>query len=174
MEHSRYSNCYDIYFKRLTPVYWGSLIDWRWMKAMALAESGLNPEAISTAGAIGVMQLMPVTAEEMAEKLKIACLPEIPHRNIQMGIFYSRRCWNIFKAEEGLERIRFMLGSYNAGPRRIIKAQRIAKKAKLPTDQWTSIVQTLPQVTTHHAQETINYVTRVESYFNQLQEAESC
>lgn len=163
-----FSNCYDIYFKGNAATSFGSLVDWRWMKAMAIAESGLDPEAVSKAGAVGVMQLMPTTAEETAKKLDIACLPKVPHCNIQMGIAYARQCWDIWKAEEGVERIRFMLGSYNAGPGNILKAQKLAEESKLPTDKWESIAHALPEITGSYAVETINYVYRVESYFKQL------
>lgn len=36
-------------------------LDWRWMKAQAIAESGLDPEAISRAGAKGLTQFMGAT-----------------------------------------------------------------------------------------------------------------
>ena len=85
-----------------------------------------------------------------------------------MGITYDRQCWNIWKEESGIERIRFMLASYNAGPGNIIKAQKKAKARSLPTDRWQSIVQTLPDVTGDHAKETINYVARIERYYDEL------
>ena len=164
------SNCYDIYFEEYGKAIFEGLIDLRWLKAMAVVESGLNPKAVSKAGAIGVMQLMPGTASDMAERLNIPDAPLFPHINIRMGILYARRCWNIWKKEKGVERLRFMLGSYNAGPANMIEAQKLAHTWGLPTDEWASIIAALPEITGPYAQETIVYVARVESLFETLKE----
>jgi membrane-bound lytic murein transglycosylase F len=165
-------NYYDHYFQGYTARLFEGLIDWQWMKAMALAESALNPEAVSSAGAVGVMQLMPGTSREMANLLSIPHVPAAPHCNIQMGIAYARRCFGIWQKESGIERIRFMLGSYNAGPGNILAAQLLAQKDRWPTDRWESISSFLPQVTGRHAEETIVYVSRVELFFAKLNQGE--
>jgi soluble lytic murein transglycosylase-like protein len=167
----QYSNCYDIYFDRFTREIFQAILPWCWMKAMGIVESGLNPVATSSAGAAGVMQLMPGTAADMVKRTGISCSKDTvlaPHINIYLGIAYARHCYNIWGDEYGLERIRFMLGSYNAGPGHIIDAQIIAQRKGLPTDQWQSIVATLPDVTGMNATETINYVNRVEKTFKRL------
>lgn len=174
VKKTRYSNCYDYYFQRYALDIFAARADWCWFKAMALAESGLNPVAISPVGAVGVMQLMPDTANEMAEKLGIEFNPLAPHLNIQMGINYARQCWDIWKEERGTERIRFMLGSYNAGPANIIKAQNIARSWEIPTDTWQSIVDVLQEVTGGYAKETIAYVGRVEKYYREIAGKELC
>ena len=159
---------YDDYFRTFTADSFENQVDWHWFKAQGLAESMLNPSAISGVGAIGVMQLMPGTSKEMAGILGIDDLPYQSDVNIRMGIAYCKRCWDIWKAENGIERLRFAFGSYNAGPGNIITAQRLAKKDGLPTDQWSSIVKTLPRVTGRHAKETITYVERIERFYRQL------
>lgn len=161
-------NYYDHHFRQYGLEYFSDTIDWLWFKAQALAESNLDPEAKSPVGAHGVMQLMPGTSAEMARQLRIDDRPLIPHLNIQMGIAYDRRCWNIFKAEKGIERIRFMLGAYNAGAGHIITAQKLATAAGLLSGRWESIVEKLPEVTGKNATETINYVARIERYYEQL------
>jgi len=167
----QYSNCYDIYFDRFTSEIFQTILPWNWMKAMGIVESDLNPLATSSAGAAGVMQLMPGTAADMVKRTGISCTKDTvldPHINIYLGIAYARRCYDIWQDEYGLERIRFMLGSYNAGPGHIIEAQAIAQSRGLATDQWQSIVLTLPGVTGTSATETINYVDRVEKTFKRL------
>lgn len=162
-------NWYDTYFREYGTTSAGVLIDWRWFKAQAIAESALNPEAVSPAGAIGVMQLMPRTAEEVAGKLGIECLPLVPHLNIQMGIAYCKRCWDVWKTEPGIERLRFAFGSYNAGVGHIVKAQKLAARAGLPTDRWESIVRMLPEVTGQkNSAETIGYVARIERIYHRM------
>ncbi len=164
---SKYSNCYDHYFREYGLEFFHEVLPWEWFKAQAIAESALDPMAMSPAGAFGVMQLMPKTEMEIAKKLGV--FPSTaPHKNIRLGIAYDRRCWDIFKAEHGIERVRFMLGAYNAGAGHIIKAQKIAGKNSLPTDKWHSITVALPRVTGPYATETINYVQKVETVFAYL------
>jgi len=165
----QYSTCYDRYFEVFCYGFFRQILPWQWFKAQAIAESDLDPAAISPAGAVGLMQLMPGTAAEMAKKLGIENTPQVLHINIRLGIAYDRQCWDIWKKESGIERVRFMLGSYNAGPGSILDAQRLASKKGLPTDQWQSIAAVLPEITgDDDAPETINYVAKIERIFREL------
>lgn len=163
---------YDEQFRSQVALYFGDVqidgkpIDWRWFKAQALAESSLNPKAISPAGARGIMQLMPETFEECKELLGIRDAdPFDPLMGIKFGVHYDRRMWRIWKQEQGLERLRFMFGSYNAGAGNIVKAQRIAT----PQDRWWSVAKELPRVTgIGNARETTHYVKRVEAFYRQI------
>ncbi len=148
---------YDHHFKIYAAIYFSGEVDWQWFKAMAVAESGLNPTAKSKAGAMGIMQLMPKTSAQVAAELLIADDPFNPRTGILMGIHYARKMWNIFKNEQGLDRLCFMLGAYNAGFGNIIKAQGRAKLSYV----WDDIAEVLPLVTGRHANETIQYVERV-------------
>ena len=87
------------------------------------AESDFNPHAESDKGAVGLMQLMP------SIYVPAGIDPLDPESNIRVGCAYLKRLWNVFKAEKGLERWKFALGSYNAGMMYIIDAQRLAKEA---------------------------------------------
>ena len=164
----QYSNCYDHYFQVYALEFFYEILSWPWFKAQAIAESSLDPTAKSSAGAFGVMQLMPGTSGDMARKLAIRDTPAVPHVNIRMGIAYDRQCWDIWKKESGIERVRFMLGSYNAGPGNILKAQKLAGAAKMPTDRWEFIAMCLPEITGKRSAETINYVAKIERLFTQL------
>jgi soluble lytic murein transglycosylase-like protein len=158
------SSEYDAFFQRYSLEFFGPDVDWLWFKAQGIAESNLDPLAVSPVGAVGIMQLMPGTSAEMAERLDLDDLPFIPHININMGIGYDRRCFNIWKQESGMERLRFMFASYNAGPGNIIKAQRRAYVSNV----WSSVAEMLPLITGHHADETINYVRRIEKIYAHL------
>jgi soluble lytic murein transglycosylase-like protein len=168
MGRAGFSNCYDFFFVDSCRMFFEHVIDWHWLKAQSVAESNLDPTAVSPAGALGVMQLMPETGKEMARRLGVDYNPWNPAVNITLGVAYARRCWDIWKAEKGVERIRYMLGSYNAGPGHIIKAQRLAAAGGLPDDRWSSIAQCLPDVTGRSSKETIDYVARVERYWQQM------
>ncbi|MBQ4648131.1 MAG: lytic transglycosylase domain-containing protein [Clostridia bacterium] len=61
------------------------------LSALINAESGFDPEAKSSAGAVGLMQLLPTTAEEMAGRMGIEYKEETltdPETNISYGAYY--------------------------------------------------------------------------------------
>lgn len=76
-------------------------------------ESNYNPNAISSAGAIGLMQLMPTTASEIANKLgkdwNYNDLFDVDN-NIEIGCYYLRYLLDIFKEDTDNS-----LSSYNWG-----------------------------------------------------------
>jgi soluble lytic murein transglycosylase-like protein len=84
------------------------------LKAVMAAESGFNPSAISPKGAVGLMQVMPATAERYglhgdAKKTVTQKLAD-PKTNIDLGARYLRDLHKMFPKQQHL-----VLASYNAG-----------------------------------------------------------
>jgi len=79
------------------------------IKAVIVIESNCNPEAVSHAGAQGLMQLMPETASEMGVED-----PFDPRQNILGGTRYLRTLANSFDGDLVLT-----LASYNAGQKAV-------------------------------------------------------
>lgn len=160
----------DRLFIKYSRTYFARALDPLVFKAQAIAESGLNPEAVSPVGARGLMQLMPGTSTEVARWLGIEDRPFDPESNVMMGIAYDARLWRSWTAERSPgERLRWVFGSYNAGLGNILKAQGLAKEAGLcDLNRWACLVEFLPKVTGHHAAETIGYVDRIESVYLKL------
>ena len=80
--------------------------------ALVRAESSFNPKAVSSSGAIGLMQIMPTTAKWIAGELnEIYELKKLymPQINIKYGCFYLRYLLNKFENET------YTLCAYNAG-----------------------------------------------------------
>jgi soluble lytic murein transglycosylase len=89
------------------------------VKSLIRQESAFNERATSTSKAMGLMQLIPPTAVEVAADLGLVGLdlPEdsyIPDINLQMGTYYIARMIKQFGGNVPLG-----LAAYNAGPKRM-------------------------------------------------------
>jgi soluble lytic murein transglycosylase-like protein len=87
-------------------------IDPALIHAVISAESGYNPFARSSAGAVGLMQLMPKTAERFGAKNRLD-----PAQNIKAGVRYLRVLMNMFDND-----LELALAAYNAGENAVIRA----------------------------------------------------
>lgn len=164
-----YTSRYDQHFQKYTRTYFGRF-SWRLFKAQAIQESGLNPDARSPVGALGLMQIMPETYKSIRRQVKLGPNPLRPGDNIHAGIFYDLQCFNEWQERRSMkERIRLMLASYNSGLGNILAAQKwVRGKQQCDGVDWGCIRQGLPHVTGVHAQETIEYVDRVQLFYEQL------
>jgi membrane-bound lytic murein transglycosylase F len=141
---------YDRHFRKYSKRYFGPMFDWNWFKAQGIAESGLNETARSPVGAIGVMQIMPTTFEEISDKHPHYIEVESPRWNIAAGIYYDRSMYTRFPTAPEQERLYLALASYNAGYGRVLTAFRRAGDK----DDWDSVKKHLPG-------ETRGYVSRI-------------
>ena len=79
-------------------------LDRHLVHAVIRAESAYNPEAVSRAGAVGLMQLMPATAERFGVKNR-----RDPADNLRGGMLYLRHLMLLF------DDVTLALAAYNAG-----------------------------------------------------------
>ncbi len=106
--------------------------DWRLITAQMHSESRFRPNAISSAGAIGLMQVMTNTGRQM----KLVQLND-PRTNIHAGVKYMHWLSQRFEPELSVaDRTWFTLASYNAGLGHVLDARRLATKLGLNKDRW--------------------------------------
>ncbi|MFA5804563.1 MAG: transglycosylase SLT domain-containing protein [Melioribacteraceae bacterium] len=160
---------YDDTFKKYSKRFFGPGFDWKIFKAQGIAESGLTPDAVSQVGARGIMQLMPSTFQEVQSSNSEFAKIEDPEMNIGAGIYYDRTLYKAWKEiEADSNKLNFTYGSYNAGRGTIMKAQTKAKDNSLDHTSWESITNVAKQVPRWKYEETLNYVERINSFYEKL------
>ncbi|HEX2968430.1 MAG TPA: transglycosylase SLT domain-containing protein [Bacteroidales bacterium] len=111
----------------------GSGWDWRLVASIICQESRFDPSVQSGAGAYGLMQIMPETAERYGIDITAS-----PDSNIIAGMKYLNSLYKIFvkKIPDEKERVKFILASYNAGPGHVLDAMKLAQKNGMDSSKW--------------------------------------
>lgn len=121
--------------------------------AIIRQESTFRENVVSTAGALGLMQVMPNTAKMVAKKAGITYKNKkqlfIVPKNIRMGTAYLQQLSEQFKNHPVL-----MAAAYNAGPRQVKRWHKAHTSE--PVDIW---IETLPW------HETRNYLKNVIAFY---------
>jgi soluble lytic murein transglycosylase len=129
-------------------------VDFTFVHAITRQESQFAQNAISHAGARGLMQLMPGTAKEQAGKLGMqylsADLIDSPSYNVQLGNGYFQRMLDYYGGSYPLA-----VAAYNAGPGNVNKWLRANGDPRTGSIDWVTWIEQIPIF------ETKNYVQRV-------------
>ena len=125
---------YDAHFIRAAQrIGW----DWRLLAAQCYQESGFDPQAVSWAGACGLMQIMPSTGERLG--LSRDDLFD-PSRNIEAAARYISQLNSTFSdIHNAHERIWFVLAAYNGGTGHIRDAIALAKADDHSSQRWDDV-----------------------------------
>ncbi len=106
--------------------------DWRLVSAVVYRESRFQYNHVSWAGARGLMQLMPKTAEELG----VVDIHD-PEDNIRIGTKYMKKLWEQWQhIPDSTQRVKFSLASYNCGYYHVRDAQRLAEKYGQDAQKW--------------------------------------
>jgi membrane-bound lytic murein transglycosylase F len=111
--------------------------DWRLLAAQCYQESTFDPKAVSFAGAKGLMQIMPGTADHLGVARSRLYEPET---NIAAATKYIAELQRTF-ADIGdhYERTNFVLASYNGGAHHIRDAMALAKRDGKNNHRWSEV-----------------------------------
>jgi len=119
--------------------------------AVMREESAFSPQAVSPAGAIGLLQLMPATAQTVAKKLKLNLEKRSlfePATNIRLGARF------LSELKKSLGHPFFVIAGYNAGPGAVMRWKK--ENPNVPPDLFVELI---------GAEETRNYVKKVFSSY---------
>lgn len=102
--------------------------------AIARQESAFNPRAVSSAGARGLMQLMPRTARHIADRVRLARPSSdallIPEVNVRLAAHHLARLMRRYNGNRAL-----VAAAYNAGEQRV--ARWLKDADGVATSVWT-------------------------------------
>ncbi len=108
-----------------------------WIRAMMRAESAGNVRTVSSAGAMGLMQIMPQTWADLRVRHRLGSDPFDPRDNILAGTAYLREMHGRFGSPD-------FLAAYNAGPGRY--EEHLATGWELPAETQAFVVALAPLV----------------------------
>lgn len=111
--------------------------DWRLMAAQCYQESTFDPNAVSWAGARGLMQIMPTTADHLRLARADMFDPELNVAAASRLIVELTRAFS--DIGDRVERQNFVLASYNAGQGHIRDAMRLAKRDGRNYRRWAEV-----------------------------------
>ena len=110
--------------------------DWKLLAAQTFKESRFDPEAVSWAGAVGLLQVMPSTG-------KLYGITELndPFYGIEAGKMHLNWLKNHWgrKIENEDQRINFILASYNVGLGHVLDAMELTKKYQGDSQEWEDV-----------------------------------
>lgn len=163
---------YDDYFRRYARICgW----DWRLLAGQCYQESAFDPDAVSWAGAQGLMQLMPSTASHYGVAHEVFN----PEANIHAAARLLKDLDTAFSEISNTdERINFILASYNGGQGHIRDAMALTRKYGGNEHSWSDVSKYVlllsepqyfrdPIVKCGYLRgtETTNYVTSIRSHW---------
>lgn len=110
----------------------------RWIRAVMQVESAGDRRAVSAAGAMGLMQIMPATWAELRLRHRLGADPFAPRDNILAGTAYLREMLDRYGS------VGAMLAAYNAGPARY--EDHLATGRALPPETRAYVAKLVPML----------------------------
>ncbi len=138
-------------------------IDWLALAAQGYQESGLDNSKRSSAGAVGVMQLLPSTAKNPP-----VSIPDYTalDGNIHAGAKYMHHLREQYFNDAKLPgdvRMDFAWAAYNAGPNRIAHLRAKAAKRGYDPDRWFANVEAV--AAEEVGRQVVDYVANINKYY---------
>ncbi|HEY9015461.1 MAG TPA: transglycosylase SLT domain-containing protein, partial [Gemmatimonadales bacterium] len=136
-------------------------LDYLLVLAQGYQESRLNQSALSPVGAVGVMQVMPATGEELG----VGDIHQL-EPNIHAGVKYIRKLIDQNFASDSIDPLNQTLlafAAYNAGAGRVRRLRTEAAKQGLNPNVWRNNVELI--AARRIGAETVTYVANIYKYY---------
>jgi len=137
--------------------------DWLMIAALAYQESRIDQSLRSPAGAVGVMQMLPATAED--PNVDIPNIEKLEN-NIHAGVKYLRFLRDRYFEKEPMNeanKMLFTFAAYNAGPARVAKLRSEAEKKGFDPNVWFRNTEII--AAKRIGRETVQYVSNIYKYY---------
>jgi membrane-bound lytic murein transglycosylase MltF len=137
--------------------------DWLMLIAQAYQESRLDQSTRSSAGAVGVMQLLPSTAADKSVEIDDITILK---NNVHAGAKYMRWLRDSYFNDPDMskeEQTLFSFAAYNAGPGRVINLRKEAREMGLDPNIWFDNVEVV--AAKRIGRETVQYVSNIYKYW---------
>lgn len=169
---------YDEIFRRHAPqIDW----DWRLLAAQCFVESRFKPDAVSWAGARGLMQIMPATARRFGAEPDALVDPELSVRTAVKVLDNLERTFEK-RVPDHQERLKFVIAAYHSGAGHIVDAIALARLTQKDPQRWDGNVEealklksnplyyNLPEVKNgyYRSRETTEYVDKVFQFYDRV------
>jgi len=137
--------------------------DWVMIAAQGYQESRFDQSKRSSAGALGIMQLLPSTAAD-----RVVGIPDIStvDNNVHAGVKYLAWLRDRYFTEDDidpLDRVLFSFAAYNAGPGNVARARRKTKALGFDPNRWFGNVEV--GMYRSVSGEPVSYVRNVYKYY---------
>ena len=109
----------------------------RWVREVIRAESSGKVMETSAPGAMGLMQVMPATFDELRGRYSLGDDPYEPHDNVMAGTAYIRELYDIYGSPG-------FLAAYNAGPGRF--DDYLSRNRGLPNETRNYVAKIAPRI----------------------------
>jgi membrane-bound lytic murein transglycosylase MltF len=137
--------------------------EWLMLAAQGFQESGLRQSRRSRAGAVGIMQIKPSTAQDKNVNVRdVSTVDGNVHAAAKYMRFIADRYFGGDEFDE-LSQWIFTLAAYNAGPARVAGLRKEALENGLDPDLWFNNVEII--AAREIGRETVNYVSNVFKYY---------
>ncbi len=155
--------------------------DWRLLASQIYQESKFDPEVVSWAGAVGLMQMVPETGNRFGAEDLLD-----PVESIKAGVNYLEYLDDLWEKTitDQEERIKFVLASYNVGLGHVVDARELTRKYGGNPLDWNDVSGYLlkksePEYFTDEVvnsgycrgQEPVNYVRQVLNRYEQYRQS---
>jgi membrane-bound lytic murein transglycosylase F len=130
---TQYSGLLSPYDALVQPIADEMGVDWKLVIAVMAQESRFDPNAVSWAGAVGLMQIIPrfsiITEEELFDE----------EMNIREGIRILKEHLDHYSYLDSTNQISLALATYNSGMGHVADARRIAIDMNRDPNEWTNV-----------------------------------